>query len=106
MTTQEIANRLVALCREGKYEQAFDELYSPDAKSIEPVHTGEQRVTEGLNAMKTKLQGFLSKLEAVHGGYVTDPIVAGNFISVGMGMDITLTGPGRINLEEIVVYEV
>ena len=105
MTTQEIANRLVALCRTGSYEQALTELYSQDAVSIEPEHTGGQP-TKGLDAIKTKLQGFLSRLKEVHGGYVTEPIVGGNFISVGMGMDITLEGPGRINLEEIVVYEV
>jgi hypothetical protein len=36
MTTTEIAERLVALCRENKYEQAQTELYSDDAVSIEP----------------------------------------------------------------------
>ena len=105
MTTQEIANRLVALCRTGSYEQAFTELYSDDAVSIEPEHTGRQP-TKGLDAMKEKLRGFQSALEEVHDGYVTEPVIAGNFISVGMGMDITLKGAGRMNLEEIVVYEV
>ena len=30
MTTQDVANRLVALCRVGKNDQAVKELYAPD----------------------------------------------------------------------------
>ena len=35
MNTEQIAKRLVELCREGKDEQAQDELYADDAVSIE-----------------------------------------------------------------------
>ena len=34
-STQQIANRLVELCREGKYEQCYDELFAADAQNIE-----------------------------------------------------------------------
>ena len=33
--TEQIAKRLVALCREGKFSQAQDELYADDARSVE-----------------------------------------------------------------------
>ena len=49
MTTQEIANRLVALCREQKWEQAHKELYAADAMSIEPhAQPGMSKETKGL----------------------------------------------------------
>ena len=106
MTIQEIANRLAELCREGKYEQAQDELYSPNAKSIEPEKAPAPQSAEGLEAIRQKTQKFRDMVEESHGGYVTDPVIAGNHFSVGMGMDITMKGMGRMNLEEIVVYEV
>ena len=33
MTTQEVANELVKLCREGKWEECIQKLYSPEIKS-------------------------------------------------------------------------
>ena len=36
MTTKEVADRLVSLCREGKIEDAQNELFANDAVSIEP----------------------------------------------------------------------
>ena len=35
MTTQDVANRLVDLCRQGEFNTALDELYAKDAVSIE-----------------------------------------------------------------------
>jgi len=45
-------------------------------------------------------------VEEVHGGWASEPIVAGNFISVAMGMDVTMKGQGRMNMDEIALYEV
>ncbi|HEY4936461.1 MAG TPA: SnoaL-like domain-containing protein [Puia sp.] len=38
MTTQQVADRLVALCRKGQIQQAQDELYADSIESIEPAH--------------------------------------------------------------------
>ena len=37
MTTQEITDRLSELFNEGKWAEAHNELFSKDAKSIEPL---------------------------------------------------------------------
>jgi hypothetical protein len=42
----------------------------------------------------------------MHGGYTGAPIVAGNFFSCTMGMDITMKGQGRMNMEEVCLYQV
>jgi hypothetical protein len=45
-------------------------------------------------------------VEEVHGGWVSEPLVAGNHIAFGMGMDVTMKGKGRTKMDEIAVYEV
>lgn len=109
MTTKEIANQLVALCRQGKFEQAQKELYSKDAESIEPASAaagGWEIHIKGLDKIIEKGNKWQSMLEAYHGGSVTDPIVMGNQIALGMTMDVTMKGQPRMNMEEVVVYEV
>ncbi len=39
MTTKEVADRLVEICRAGKIEDAQNELFAQDAVSIEPNDT-------------------------------------------------------------------
>lgn len=105
MTTQEIANRLVELCRTGQNAQAYKELFSPDAIAIEPEST-PQRETKGLDALLAKLDYFGTMIETYHGGTVSDPLVSGNFFSVEMSMDVTFKGRERMTEGEICVYEV
>jgi|SRR5689334_671143 len=104
-TTQEIADRLVQLCREGKYEEAQTELFSDDAESIEPPHSPGLQSAKGLDAIKKKGENFQSMVEQIHGGSTGDPIVAGRFISVASALDATFKGMGRQKMEEIAVYE-
>lgn len=106
MTTQEVANRLVELCREGKYEQAIKELYSPDIVSVE-AEGAPNRIVKGLAAIAEKGAKFESMLEKVNSSIVTDPIVAENFFSCAMLMNVQMKGaPVAINMDEICVYTV
>jgi hypothetical protein len=61
---------------------------------------------EGLAAIKEKGKMFNEMVEQVHGGFSTDPVVAGNYFSVGMGLDATMKGQGRVKMDEIALYEV
>ena len=106
MTVQEIADRLTALCRQGKYEEAQKELYSSEAESIEPPGSPGLQTVVGLDAIIKKGQQFQSMVEAVHGGSVTDPIIAGNQFAVAAILDMTLKGMGRQKMEELAVYTV
>ncbi|HTS43307.1 MAG TPA: nuclear transport factor 2 family protein [Puia sp.] len=106
MTTQEIADRLTKLCKESKWDEAVEELFSHDAKSIEPAHSPGPQSVEGIENIRKKGEMFQQMVEKVHGGYVKGPIVAGNHISLGIGMDCTMKGRGRSMMEEIAVYEV
>jgi hypothetical protein len=106
MSTQEIANRLVELCRQGNWEGAQVELFSSDAESMEPPHSQGLQSVKGLDAIKEKGHQFQNMVEATHGGYVSDPVIAGNRFAVAMGADVTMKGQGRMNMEEIAVYDV
>lgn len=104
MNTQEIANSLVDWCRQGNYERAYQELYSPDIVSIEPG--GENPVCNGMDEVIKKTQWWEETFE-VHGGEVGDPIVADNHFSVVFNMDTTHRPSGvRNKSAEIAVYEV
>lgn len=106
MTTQEVANRLVELCREGKYEQVVKELYSPDIVSVEPEGMPD-RIVQGLEAIAKKGERFQSMLEKVNSTVVTDPVVAENFFSCAMLMNVVMKGvPGPIDMDEVCVYTV
>jgi len=108
VNTEAIAKRLVELCRQGKYEEAQIELYSDDAVSIEMegLPPGSVANVKGLDAIREKSREFNAGIEAVHGGSVSDPIVTGNWFSIVLTLDATFKGRGRVNMEEICVYQV
>jgi hypothetical protein len=106
MTTQEIAGRLVELCRQGNYEDAQKELYSKDAESVEPVQDQGLPTVKGLDAIIEKGHQFQGMVEAIHGGSVSDPVFAGDRFAVSIIIDATMKGQGRSTMEEIAVYNV
>ena len=106
MTVQEIANRLVELCNNGDYQTCYDELYAPDARSIEPEGVPFEREVKGMEAFKIKGEKWKETLIEVHGGKVGDPIVAGNHFCCTSSLDATFKEGGRMNFEELCVYEV
>lgn len=106
MTTQEVANRFHELAQSGAWEQIQDELFADNAVSIEPPGSPGLKSVEGKEAIKRKSQEFNEMVQEVHGGYTTEAVVATNFFSVAMGMDVTMKGQGRVQMDEIGVYEV
>ena len=107
MTTQEIASRLAALCAQGEFEKAQEELYAEDAISIEPEAMGGfEKETKGLPAIIQKGHQFQSGVVEVFGITVSTPIVAGNSFAFTLTMDMTMKEHGRIQMAEICVYVV
>ncbi len=104
MTTQEVADQLVALCREGKYEEAYG-LYAQDAISVEmPGFPNE--VTEGLDNILKGFANWASNIQESHGGTVGNAMVVGNHFAVPMTSDVTFKDGRRVNMEEISLYQV
>jgi len=105
MSTQEVADKLVALCREGKNHEAIADLYADNIVSYEPKGS-HMEITEGKEAVKAKTDYWYESVQEVHSGEVSDPIVAGDHFSVSMKMDVTYKEGGRMPMHEIAVYQV
>ncbi|WP_273568967.1 nuclear transport factor 2 family protein [Maribacter halichondriae] len=106
METNEIANKLVAWCKQGDFEKPYQELYSPKIVSIENDGTSEGGRVEGFEGIQQKGEWWKENFE-VHETSVSDPIVADNWFSVKFDMDTTHKPSGhRSTMSEIAVYEV
>jgi len=106
MTTTEIANRLVSMCREGKIEEAKQELFAEDIKSIEPRKGLLPKEIQGMEAIRAKAQLFISHVENFYGHTISDPIVSGNFFALTWVTDLQMKGEARKTNNELCVYEV
>jgi hypothetical protein len=106
MTTQEVANRMSELFKENQWDKVQDELYADDCESIEPANAPGMKSAKGREALKQKGAAFQQMIEEMHGGWVSELLVGGNYITCAMGLDVTMKGMGRINMNEVCVYEV
>ena len=105
MTTKEIADRLVELCRKGEFEEAQTELFAEDAISIEPHATPDfPKETKGLQAIKEKGEKWNSMVEEMHGLDVSDPLVAANSFACTMKMDVTMKDGKQMDMTELCIY--
>lgn len=104
MTTEEIAKRLVELCREGKYEQVFQELYSPEIVSIEPEGSGWGSM-KGFEALAEKAAKWQGMVDEIISGEVSDPIAADDYFSCTMKTKVKMKGE-IVNMDEVCVYRV
>ncbi|MGC4036189.1 MAG: nuclear transport factor 2 family protein [Chitinophagaceae bacterium] len=105
MTTQEIANRLVHLCRNGKVEEAKEELFSENIVSIEPVEGLLPKEIKGMEAIRKKAQLFVSHVEDFYGDTISDPVIAGDYFSLTWNTDLKMKGQPRQMNREICVYK-
>lgn len=105
MTTQEVADQLVQLCREGKNDQAIEELYADNVVSREPKGS-DMELTEGKTAVKNKTLQWEESVQEIHSATLSDPIVAEHHFSLVMDIDATYKEHGRMKMSEICVYEV
>lgn len=105
MTTLEVANRLVTLCRQEKHPQAQEELYHSEIVSIEDEKSGAP-ITKGMDAIRAKTLIWDESVIEIHEAFVSEPIVTGSHFAVTMENDITFKDQGRIKISEICVYEV
>jgi ketosteroid isomerase-like protein len=107
MTTKEIADRLIELCRKGDFETVQSELFADDAVSIEPYSTPDfEKETKGKDAIKEKGEKWNTMVDTVHEMEVSDPVIAGNSFACTMRMHITMKEKGEMDMTELCVYEV
>jgi hypothetical protein len=105
MNTEEIASRLVTLCRNGQLEQAKEELFANDIISIEPKEGLLAKETKGMEAIRRKAELFISHVDDFFENTISDPIFAGEYFCVAWLSDLKMKGEQRKTNYEICVYK-
>ena len=108
MTTNEIGQKLVDLCRAGKNAEAMQTLYATDIVSVEAAaRPGRAAETTGLPACLAKGKEFAEDAE-VHSAKVEGPFPNGDRFAVVFDYDITRRSLGgkRFRMQEVALYTV
>jgi ketosteroid isomerase-like protein len=107
MKTMEIANELVALCRQGKNHDALNKLFAEDIVSVEAgAPPGMQRETKGLAGVKAKGEWWSANHE-VHSANVSGPWPHDDRFVVGFQYEVTNKPSGqRMKMDEVGLYTV
>jgi len=106
MTTQEVATRFNELAQQEKWFEIHDEFFAENVKSIDPPGSPYMGYAEGKAAVRKKGEDFVKNITALHRVYTSAPIVTSNHFAVVREMDLTVQGYGRIQINEIMLYEV
>lgn len=106
LTTQEVAARFNELAQQEKWFEIQDELFAENARSIDPPDSPYFGYAEGKAAVRKKGEEFVGRITAFHGASTTEPLITGNHFAVGREVDITVQPHGRIQMKEIMLYEV
>jgi ketosteroid isomerase-like protein len=107
MNTEEVAAKLVDLCRKGEWMKAVDELYSKDIVSVEPREMeGMPAEMRGIDQVRGKTEWWENTME-VHSAHVGGPFVAGDKFVVQFDVDVTDKNSGkRMQMSEVGIYTV
>lgn len=105
-TTQDIASRFNELAKQEKWFEIQDELFSENVRSIDPPNSPYFGYAEGKIPVRRKGEEFVKKIEAVHRTYTSEPVVGGSHFAVGREVDLTVQGFGRIQINQVMLYEV
>ena len=106
MNAQEVASRLVQLCREGKNVEAINELYDDDIVSNEPEGSPMAGKTVGKQAVLESTNRWFDSVEQLHSVEISDPLVSDGFFACTMKIDATYKEHGRNVMSELCVYQV
>jgi SnoaL-like domain len=107
MSTEEVATRLVELCRNGEWRKALDELYAKDIVSVE-AHEMENMPAEmrGIDQVRGKTDWWEKNME-VHSAKVSGPFVARDTFVVQFDIDVTdKASKKRMQMSEVGIYAV
>ena len=106
ITAKEIAIRFNELAQQEKWFEIQDEFFSDTVTSRDPRDSPYLGYAEGKVAVHKKGKDFVKEITAVHKAYTSEPVVGGNYFSVAREIDITHQKFGRMQINQIMLYEV
>lgn len=107
MNTEEVAAKLVDLCRQGEWMKAVESLYAEDIVSVE-AHAMENMPAEmrGIDQVRGKTKWWEENME-VHSAKVSGPFVARDTFVVQFDVDVTeKASKKRSQMSEVGIYSV
>lgn len=107
MNTEEVANKLVELCRKGEWMKALDDLYTKDIVSVEAQEMENMPAEmHGIDQVRGKTEWWEKNME-VHSAKVSGPFVARDTFVVQFDIDVTdKTSKKRMQMSEVGIYNV
>lgn len=107
MSTQDIANDLVALCKAGKFAESGEKYWAADVLSVEAgAPGGGDPESRGIEAARGKGEWWANNHD-VHRVEVEGPYVNGDQFVVHFTMDVTPKASGqRMTMDEMAVYTI
>ena len=110
MDTKQIGQRLVELCQQGRNDEAYATLYSPDIISVEAFPpAGMPAELKGFEAIGRKGEWWTQNHE-IHSAGARGPYTVGDRFAVIFNFDVTpKAGPQsgkRTQMEEVALYTV
>jgi hypothetical protein len=106
MTTKAVALRFNELAQQEKWFDIQEEFFADSIKSIDPPNSPYMGYAEGKSAVRKKGENFVKGIVAVHKAHTTEPMLCGNHFAVGREIDISTQQFGRIQINQIMLYEV
>lgn len=107
MTIHDIAKDLVALCKEGKFDESGEKYWAEDVISIEAMGpAGTDPVSRGIEAVRAK-GAWWANAHEVHSATAEGPYVNGDQFIVRFKMDVTIKQSGqRMAMDETGLYTI
>jgi len=105
-TIHELAARFNELAQQEKWFEIQDELFGDNVRSTEPSNSPWFKNAEDKASVRKKGEDWVKRVEAVHSTHTSEPVIGGNHFAVGREADITVQGLGRIQINEVMLYEV
>ena len=106
MTNLELGQKLRDAVEATDLDNILSNYFSEDIESIEPAFTPLPHA-KGIEQLKEKWNLFTGAIKEMHSKSVSkEVIVQGDLIVLGMSFDATFQDGNRMQLSEIIVYEV
>ena len=107
MNTEEIAKKVVELCRQQAWKEAVDTLYADEIVSVEARSMdGGSPETHGIEGVRKKVDWWMNNME-VHSSKAIGPFVAHDRFVVQFEVDVTdKESSKRFQMSEVGVYTV
>ena len=106
LSVREVAAKFNEFAQQEKWFEIQEDFFADNVKSMDPPDSPYMGYAEGKAAVRKKGEDFVKLIEAVHRAYTSEPLVSGNHFAVGREIDITVKGFGRIQINQIMQYEV